>query len=296
MLKRVVLDTRARAEELRKWLFGLGELLAQLVDDPADVTLIIPKDFVTEVRWRDPAQSYDLERGSREVVGRSMFPDGGIVVILKADRIQAPDEYGLPIVLQDQMDQIRRTLVHEAQHAIMHQRGSGFDAYGVGAITDESYRQIVEIAANVCDEHRAEWQAVKLTGEPEPPAVVAEALEELATQLAAAKATSDEASAVDNHEGAILNACRHFWVSLGYWAVQLRTDDANIADIPADIAALPLWQRYVGDTWPLLKDSLLSLPVENLTTRPETLSTAAGRVADALVSSLNAIRLARGAS
>jgi hypothetical protein len=290
-LERLVLDNRPRAEELRKWFCGLGEVLAELVDDPADVTLIIPKDFVKAVRLREPAEPYDLERGSREVMGRTMFPERGIDVILKADRMRASDEHGLPIVLQHQMAQIRRTLFHEAQHAIMHQRRSGFDAYGVDAITDENYRQIVEIAANVCDEHRAEWQAVKLTGEPEPPTVVTEALEELAGQLAAARAASDRATPVDNYEGATWTACRHFWVSLGYWAVQLRTDDASIADVPADIVALPLWQQYVGDTWHLLKDSLLSLPVEDLTTRPETLHAAARRVADALVSSRKAIEL-----
>lgn len=290
-----MLDTRPRAEELRQWLFGLGELLAQLVDDPADVTLIIPNDFVTALRLREPGEPYDLERGSRKVVGRTMFPNRGIDVILEADRIRAPDEYGLPIVLQHQMDQIRRTLFHEAQHVIMHQRGSGFDAYGVGATTDETYRKIIEIAANVCDEHRAEWQVVKLTGEPGPRTIVTEALEELASQDSPARAASNRANKVGNDEDASLTVCRHFWVSLGYWAVQLRTADTSIADVPADIAALPLWQRYVGDTWPLLKDGLLSLPVENLTTSPDTLNAAARRVAGALISSRTKIGLGRGA-
>lgn len=52
---------------------------------------------------------------------------------------------------------------------------------------------------------------------------------------------------------------------------------------------MPLWQRYVGNTWALLQESLRGLPVEDLTTSPETLSAAMRQVAATLKSSLATI-------
>lgn len=80
-----------------------------------------------------------------------------------------------------------------------------------------------------------------------------------------------------------------YYYSLGYWAAEHRTDDANIADMPTEITALHLWQIYAPDVWASLQASLRTLPVENLTTSRETLSAAGQQIAAALRSSLETI-------
>lgn len=284
-----------RPEALQRGFIELAELLAQLVDDPAVVTLVIPVDVAEAVQRRDPDRPYTLERGSGLVGGRTMpMPDGRIDVIINAGWLLAFDESNLPILNREPMKVIRRGLVHEAQHVVMHQRGSGLDEYGSDAVEGMFNRQLAAHAAKLFDEHRAEWQAIRLT-EPQPPTAsdAIDVLEALGRQLASAnqayQASPDGPDAVQNLAAGVFTACEPFWTSLGYWTAQHRADDANIADLPAEIAALPLWQRYGGDVWSLLQDSLRTLPVEDLTTRGEVLSAAAQLVAATLTSSLATI-------
>ena len=282
-----------RPEALQQGFIELAELLHQLVDDPTVVTLVIPADFAEAVQRRQPGVPYTLERGSGLVGGRTMPLDNErIDVLINAGPLLAFDENNMPILNREPMDIIRRTVVHEAQHAVMHQRGSG--QFDIEPVDGPFSRHLAENAAIVCDEHRAEWHAVQLT-ESEPPTVsdVTAVLETLSRQLAAAneayqKSPSDP-DAVGNLAGAVLTACDAFWTSLGYWAAQHRKDDSNIADLPAEITALPLWQRYAGDVWNLLQGSLAALPVEDLTTDPEVLNAAAKLVAASLAKSLETI-------
>jgi hypothetical protein len=78
---------------------------------------------------------------------------------------------------------------------------------------------------------------------------VANVLQALGRQLAAAHQIYQSAPTPDAVKAlavAVLTACSHFWTSLGYWLAQHRAGDDHIGDIPADIAAMPLWQRYGG--------------------------------------------------
>lgn len=220
--------------------------------------------------------------------------DGRIDVIVNAGWLLAIDENNVPILNREPMQIIRRGLVHEAQHVVMHQRGSGFDEYVIEPGAGVFSRHLAGNAAKLCDEHRAEWQAVRLT-EPDPPTVgdVTAVLESLGRQLYAANAAyqiaPDAPDAVWELAGAVFTACEPFWTSLGYWTAQHRTGDASIADVPGEIAALPLWQRYGGNVWSLLVNSLRPLPVEDLTTSREILSAAAQLVAATLTASLDTI-------
>jgi hypothetical protein len=284
-----------RPEALRHGFIELAELLAQLVDDPAGVTLIIPTDLAEAIRRRETDAAYTLERGSGLVSGRTMPAlDGGTDVIINAEPLLAYDHQNLPILNRQHFPLVRHTLIHEAQHAVMRQRGSGFDEYALGAGDVGTIRQFAHNAALLCDEHRAEWQAVQ-RGKPKAPKLsdVTAVLESLGRQLATAnntyQADPGRADAVGKLAHAVFSACNHFWRSLGYWAAWQRTDDANIADMPAEITALPLWQRYAGNVWDLLQESLRALPVEDLTTSPEILSAAGLLVAGTLRSSLETI-------
>lgn len=282
-----------RPEALQQGFIELAELLHQLVDDPTAVTLVIPADFAEAVQRREPGVPYTLERGSGLVGGRTMpVNDDRIDVLINAGWLLARDENNMPILDREPMTVIRRTLIHEAQHAVMHQRGSAH--YEIEPVDGPFSRQFAAQAAKVCDEHRAEWNAVQLT-ESKPPTVgdVTDVLEMLGRQLSAANEayqnSPSEPDAVWNLASAVFTACDAFWTSLGYWAAQHRKDDANIAELPAEITALPLWQRYGGDVWNLLQDSLPALPVEDLTTDPEVLNAAAKLVAASLTKSLETI-------
>jgi hypothetical protein len=117
-------------------------------------------------------------------------PDGRIDVLIDANPIARPvgnawvwDDFGLQLV--------ERTLVHEAQHVIMAHRGSGFEAYGYQDVDDYPSRMLVGCAAKVCDEHRAECDAVRLTHSTSPPTTTADVeavLEALGRELPAAAA------------------------------------------------------------------------------------------------------------
>jgi hypothetical protein len=288
-----------RPEALQRGFIELAELLAELVDDPTVVTLVIPFDIAEAVQRREPDVPYTLERGSGIVGGRTMsLPDGRIDVIINAGWLLAYDENNVPILNREPMKVIRRGLVHEAQHVVMQQRASGFDEYGFNAVEGMFNRQLAANASKLCDEHRAEWHAVRLT-EPEPPTTgaVTDVLEALGRQLSAAnqayqaanQAGLDGPDAVYSLAVAVFTASEPFWTSLGYWTAQYRTGDADITDIPAEITAVPLWQRYAGNVWSLLQDSLLTLPVEDLTTGAEALDAAAREVAATLTSSLETL-------
>jgi hypothetical protein len=285
--------TDPRPQALQRGFIELAELLHQLVDDPAVVTLVIPVDVADAVQRREPDVPYTLERGSGIVGGRTMsMPDGRIDVIINGGPLLGFDQDNVPILRREPLKLISRGVVHEAQHVVMRQRGSGFEGYDVEAV--EGSRQLAGSAAILCDEHRAEWQAIQLT-EPELPTVgdVTAVLETLGRQLFAAnetyQATHDQPDAVRRLAVAVFTACAPFWTSLAYWTAQHRTNDTDITEIPGEIAALPLWKRYGGDVWSLLQDNLLALPVEDLTTSRGVLSTAAQLVAATLASSLQTI-------
>ncbi|WP_156764712.1 hypothetical protein [Mycobacterium sp. 1081908.1] len=283
----------SRPASFRTAFIEFGELLAQHVDDPASVALIIPVDMADAVRRREDGPSYTAQRGSGFVSARTMsMPGGRVDVILNPGWLHAFDT---PDHIRHAMRDIRRCLVHEAQHVIMHQRGSGFDAYAYGAESGATNQEFARCAAKVCDEHRAEWQAIQLTEhEPVTAGDVVPVLEALGSQLAAAhdgyQAAPQRPGAISELAGAALSSCVNLWTTLGYWIAQYRADDANIADIPAEIRGLPLWERYVGDVWSVLwLDGLRTLPVENLTTSPEILCVAMRNVAATLRTSLETI-------
>lgn len=286
-----------RPNSLRHGFFALAELLAEIVDDPSEVTLVIPVDLSEAVRSREPDVPYSAERGSGIVGARVMSrPFGGVDVIVRGDPIGMLDGPNLPVLNSDPeaIRIVRRSVIHEAQHVIMAQRKSGFDEYDVSSIEGLFSREMVRCAAKLCDEHRAEWHAIART-QPEPPAVsdVAHVLQALGREIAAAnfayQAAPGATEAVYILAVAVLTACSHFWTSLGYWLAQHRTGDNHIGVIPADIEGMPLWQRYGGEVWALLQNSLVTLPVEDLTTAPGTLTFASVKVAASLTASLNQI-------
>jgi hypothetical protein len=106
--------------------------------------------------------------------------DGGVDVIMDGNPLVASDASGMkftstggPRLNPEGVQLLRRTVAHEAQHAVMDMRGSGFDNYGYQSTWGGARRYQFAAATKMCDEHRAQWNAAAAIGRnPPPPSVM----------------------------------------------------------------------------------------------------------------------------
>ena len=146
---------------------------------------------------------------------------------------------------------MRRTLVHEAQHVVMAQRGSDWRAYDALAVTPEAAKHHYGAAARLCNTvpNTTPFNSRRRNPQPQTTRGLDEDSSYLGQELAAANDRFQVSPQnVRELRDEVYAACMHFWTSVAYWAAQLRQDDA-IADVPPDVTQLEAWQRYVGDAW-----------------------------------------------
>lgn len=175
---------------------------------------------------------------------------------------------------------MRKTIIHEAQHATMYQRNSGYDQFEVSKHASDYPRWDYAVAAKILDEYRAEWNAAQQDSR-QPPSVndVLDVLEHLGSGLAAADAWYQAAPtpvAVATLIEDVYSARAAYWTWMAYWAAQFR---GNRVLVGAGIQNLNLWKRYVGPTWAALIQILDEVPIEDLGAPEATLTQAAVRVA-----------------
>lgn len=139
------------------------------------------------------------------VAGRTMLrEDGGVDVIIDGNYLAESDgkggykrtAAGLPTVNPVSLEILRRTVAHEAQHAVMDQAGSGFAGYQIDKVPGgPAARSRFQVARKMCDEHRAQWNAAQVMG-ARPPSIgdVLDTLCHLGEALAAADARYQQAS------------------------------------------------------------------------------------------------------
>jgi len=284
-------------DALRTGIDALAELLSSLVDRPADVTLVLPVDVAKAVMRRDPSVHYPAEQGSGRVDGRTMLRmDGGVEVIVDANPLIntdgsgfKPTAAGLPSVSPDGLQLLRRTVVHEAQHAIMELHGSGLGAYRHQLSWEGAPDLQFAVARKMCDEHRAQWNAVQVIGAADPTTGdVLDILCPMGRELAAAVGRFERSSRapidIKRLKDDVYAACTPLWTWVAYWAAEYREGD-EVSEVPEEIARLKVWQRYVGPTWQALARALSHLPV-TLAASPDALHQAARRVAVAVGESL----------
>lgn len=174
---------------------------------------------------------------------------------------------------------MKKTIIHEAQHATMHQRNSGYDQFELSKHASDYPRWDYAVAAKILDEYRAEWNAAYHDSR-QPPSVedVMEVLEYLGSKLAAADARYQAAptpGAVATLMEDVYNACSAYWTWMAYWAAQFRGNDVRVG---TEIQKLNLWKRYVGLSWARLMQILDELPIEDLGTPGARLRQSAARV------------------
>lgn len=287
-------------DALRIGIDALAELLTSLVDRPDDVTLVLPVDVPKAVMRRDPSVHDAVEQGSGRVGGRTMLrKDGHVEVIVDANSLInadssgfKPTAAGLPSVKPDGLQMLRRIVAHEAQHAIMELQGSGLVAYRHQSTWQGAPNLQFAVARKMCDEHRAEWNAVQVVGAAAPTAgdvldVVCPMGQELAAAVDRFERSNREPIDIKRLKDDVYAAGIPLWTWVAYWAAEYREGN-EISEVPGEIARLKVWQRYVGPTWQTMARALSQLPVA-LAASPDALHQAARRVAVAVGESLEYI-------
>ena len=174
----------------------------------------------------------------------------------------------------------------------MELHGSGLGAYRHQLSWEGAPNLQFAVARKMCDEHRAQWNAVQVIGAI-PPTVgdVLDVLCHMGQELAAAVARFEQSSLapvdIKRLKDDVYAACTPLWTWVAYWAAEYRegSEISEIGEVPEQIARLKVWQRYVGPTWQTMATALSQLPVA-LAASPDALQQAARRVAVAVGESL----------
>ena len=276
-------------EAMQRGFEELADTLGKLVDRPDEVSLVVAVSLASAVQRRQPGVAYHSDRGTGTVAARTMRrADGRIEVIIESGFLAEVDAYGQgcftaagqPQLSRRGLAQMRRTIIHEAHHATMHQRNSGYDQFEVGEHASDYPRWDYAVAATILDEYRAEWNAAQHDSR-QPPSVndVLDVLGHLGSGLAAADAryqAEPAPAAVATLMEDVYGACAAYWTWMAYWAAQFR---GNQILVGAEIQNLNLWKRYVGSTWEGLIQILDEVPIEDLGAPEAKLRQAAARVA-----------------
>lgn len=289
------------SDSLQRGLEDLAELLASLVDAPEEVALVVPINLQLALTQRDGGVVYAMSRGPSTVVGKTVRSESGVEVLIDVSSLYGVDDNGS--LLRTPAGQLRleaeglalarRVVAHEAQHAIMMQRNADYQAYHASAHGSEWPPGVFVIAAQMCDEHRAEWNAVSVLG-PEPwrPADVKSDLSALGSALAMAysefQMSSTEADRRSELYKSVIRACSPFWKAMAYWTSVYRSDD-EFCQVSSTTEELDLWQRYVGASWEPLCAALSELPVSDLTSSTDVLVDAARQVCNWILLSLKQV-------
>jgi hypothetical protein len=252
----------------------LADTLGQLVDRPDEVSLVVAVSLASAVQRRQPGVAYHTDRGTGTVAARTMKrADSRVDVIIESGFLTEVDAYGQgrftaagqPQLSRRGLAQMRKTIIHEAQHAAMHQRDSGYDQFEVSKHASDYPRWDYAVAAKILDEYRAEWNAARQDSRQPPSADdVLDVLEHLGSGLAAADARYQAAPtpvAVATLMENVYSACTAYWTWMAYWGAQFR---GNRVLVGAGIQNLNLWKRYVGPTWAGLIQILDEVPIEDL--------------------------------
>jgi hypothetical protein len=219
------------------------------------VRLVVPIHLELALTQRHDGAPYGMARGSATVVAKTMKRDGLIEVLIDASSLYDIDETGeIRRTAAGQVRlgvngliRMRHYVTHEAQHVIMMQRGSGFEAYETATHKSRWAAGLYSTAAKMCDEHRAQWNAIRLAspGETAPNDIHAE-LSEMGSALAAAysRYQSSDCTELDNSDlyRSVFRACSPFWIAMAYWVSEYRSD-GGFRPVGSAIEKMDLWQR-----------------------------------------------------
>ncbi len=256
----------------RREVVDLRKRLDSLIDTPDGVLLIISGAFVDTIRARYPKQeAYGDVRGSGLVGGRTAQVGDHIEVVLNGCFLLTGDADGGGVVNEQGFQLTGNTLTHEAQHVIMHQRGTVIDDMDLSEVTGYASGRLAYAGLRIADEYRAEAAAYPLRTGPREKFGFGVAAAAAATDINKALDIYDENGDVYGLMARVLNACQPLWVGLAYFAASLRKPDKTVGTLPPALGKSRLWVRYIGPIWPQLANVFALIPDARQDCPPELL-------------------------
>lgn len=260
------------SNRLRATLIHIATRTAELVDRPADVTLVVVEDYAAGAIWR--SRQYEngvMDRADRvfttPAVACTFGPsEGESTCVIFNGRLLAPLVTGSCAWAEIDQLALDHTVVHEAQHVIQFQRGRWGGTEDDMCGDDDFLALIEDVAATMCDEYAAMWHEVRITDRiADQEKDVACTLEELDADLELSTRNYYTTNDFDDLCEQILNAARKMWLMLAYWAAVYEGWDNTDGD---DLAGHGLWARYVGPTSYQIFSILQTIPAVELMIDP----------------------------
>ncbi len=232
-------------------------ILALTAIDMTKVVLVVTGDMVTSTRKRLEPHLRDAfrdERGAGTLGGKTMTV-GDEVHVLMPFWLYADAEAAAELMPGDEAEEFRagtearaalarRTVVHEAQHVLMTQKGeAGIDLSG----TDRARRDFLYLAHDVLDEYRAEVGVAAGLREDFEYEVADETLPAFREGLRRAVREYQRHRNVETVMYAVLAQAQHAWKALANVAAARRvgavTEPPNASGTDWDELAAPYWER-----------------------------------------------------
>ena len=270
----------AAAMDFLRGLVHLREALDSLINSPEGVLMIVTADFVDTIKTRNEDQdAYTVDRGSGMVGGRTTRFDDHIEVVLNGIFLLTSNDDGDAIINESGFELAGHTVVHEAQHVLMHQRrGCLNNDVDRSEVRRLATNHLYDAGTQVADEYRAEAAAYPLrrgARERFDFRVMASAA---ATEINTALDIYDDNGDCTDLMARVLNACQPLWVGLAYFAASLRKADGTIGPLPLALAKSRLWVRYVGERWTLIANVFGMIPDARQQCPPDLLQAIAERM------------------
>lgn len=268
-------DTNAL--ELVSWCL---ERLAKDSSEPDQVRLVLSGDFVASVRDRfedtPGASQYTIMRGSGIVGGKTIAcRDGHIDVLLHAGFFMALDEGADSM---DTIQLIRRTVAHEAQHVVMHQRESSFQEPPIRSLKAAN---LESAALAIIEEYRAELGVELELREGDARWDPLQILDDLSAGLGIAVAEYQFHLEVERLIFDVGASALVAWKSLAY---QVAEERIMLGEHRSNVRATQdkRWAKLIGPHWDEFIDLLGSLGAGTAKTAPAELTSAASALAQLL--------------
>lgn len=261
-----------------------------------EVTFVIAGDFIESVKSRLPAGAYrdafDVDRGAGTVGAKTMRVGDEIHVIFPAGlfldsawaraTLSPEDAEQITGTAEFRAKQVRRTVVHEAQHVAMDQAGE--DNQDFGSVPWARHNFLV-VAHQVIAEYRAELGVPSDLREAYEAEFPVESLNHLREDLR--RITTVEYQSHLNVERLaydVVQQSHHVWKMLAYVAAARRIAGAGIGEpFPAEMTRTEAWTLMAEPHWRAFEEILSQIPSGGVRVAAADLSAWTSELADLLV-------------
>lgn len=254
------------------------QALSAIAPRPAQARLVVSGDFVRSVRDRLPpevAGGYGVRRGSGFVAAKTMPNEDGTVDVLvpSVSFLTYPDETPEQATLA-----VLRTVVHEAGHVAMAQRGEVFRPPD-----DAGWRagNLLALASEVLAEYRADRGVPATLRKHDAPWNGLEIAKALRADLSRVNASYQQHLDVVVLAQQVGNVTSMAWKTMAFMVAAEAVLPGHPA-VEVSTALDPLWQRVAGPHFPALRTALRTAAAGDQPMSPGPLTRSVVAVAEVL--------------